>query len=161
MRVLILAAALIVGPFAASAPYAFGQTPMEAGNQADVQAITQLLNDQYAAWNRQDIDGFMIPLWQSPSLVYVSEGQFCLGWQEAKAMIERSYADRSSMGTAVPERIQINFVSSDYATSIDWWIVRFKTTSVRGISTDAWRKFTEGWRIVETHATVSDFPNMP
>jgi hypothetical protein len=159
MKAFILTAAIIVVPVVGISPNAVGQSSAQVGNQADIQTITQLLSDQYAAWNRQDIDGFMFPLWQSPNLVYVTEGQFYLGWQEAKAMIERNYSDRSAMGTAIPERVQVYLLSNDYATSVDWWTVQFKKAKVRGISTSAWRRLPEGWRIVEAHATVSDFPD--
>jgi ketosteroid isomerase-like protein len=159
MLALILALALTADPMMETRSDAIVAPPAAAEQQQDVQNITQLLSDQYAAWNRHDIAGYLLPFWQSPSLLYVSDGQIFQGWQEVKGMMERNYPDRSTLGIAIPERIQVNIISNDAANSIDWWTIRFKTTSVHGVSTASWRKFPEGWRMTEAHASSSDFPN--
>jgi ketosteroid isomerase-like protein len=159
MLALILALALTADPMMETQPDAIVAPPSPAEQQSDVRAITQLLSDQYAAWNRHDITAYLFPFWQSPSLLYVADGQIFQGWQEVKAMMERNYSDRNTLGIAIPERIQVTIISSDNANSIDWWTVRFKTTSVHGVSTASWRKFPEGWRMTEAHASSTDFPN--
>jgi ketosteroid isomerase-like protein len=146
-------------PMAETAPESITLPPTAVGHQQDVQFITQVLNDQYAAWNRHDIDAYMAAFWQSPSLIFVTEGQVCLGWQDTKAMFERNYPDRQSMGIAIPERIQVNMVSDDSATTLEWWTVRFKKANVHGISTASWRRFSEGWRIIENHTSSAESPN--
>jgi ketosteroid isomerase-like protein len=156
----ILAIALTADPLLETGSDVAAPTPTPAIYQQDVQLITQLLSDQYAAWTRHDLDAYMIPFWKSPNLLYVSDGQVFQGWEEAKAMMERNYPDRNTLGVAIPERIQVNIISNDFATSIDWWTIRFKSnTSVHGMSTASWRKFPEGWRMVEAHASSSELSN--
>jgi hypothetical protein len=155
---IIVVMALMAEPILGTATDTIEPQQEPTDSQADVQAITQLLNNQYAAWNRQDLDGYLLPFWQSPNLIYVTEGQFCFGWQDVKALLGRDYSDRSTMGTAVPERIQVSIISDDNATTVDWWTVHFRNVSVYGISTSSWRKFPEGWRITALHTSASDIP---
>jgi 1-carboxybiuret hydrolase subunit AtzH-like protein len=133
--------------------------PQSQQHQQDIQAITQLLNDEYSAWSRHDLEAYMVPFWQSPRLIYVSEAQIFQGWSEVKAMMQRNYPDKNAMGTAIPESIQVDLLSDDNATTLERWTVRFNRTSVHGISTSSWRKFPEGWRIVEVQSTSIDLPN--
>jgi uncharacterized protein (TIGR02246 family) len=156
----LLALALTADPMLETAPgdIAPASTPTFTQQQVDVQAITKVLNDQYAAWNRQDLEGYLNSFWNSPNLLFVTDGQVLLGWAEVKAMIGRYYTDRNAMGVATPERVQVNMISGDSATTVDWWTVQFKTVNVHGISTSSWRKFPEGWRIIETHTSSSEFP---
>jgi hypothetical protein len=161
MLLYLLALALTANPMLVTAPtdVAPAATPALTVQQEDVQAITQVLNDQYAAWNRRDLDGYLEAFWKSPNLLYELDTQVVFGWEDAKAMIERDYANRDAMGIAIPERIQVNVISADNATTVDWWTVQFKTTRVHGISTAAWKKFPEGWRMITAHASSSEFSN--
>jgi ketosteroid isomerase-like protein len=155
----IIGIALMTDPITETAPDAVPLPPAAVGHQKDVQAVTQVLNDQYAAWNRHDIDAYMTAFWQSPNLIFVTEGQVCLGWQDTNAMFQRNYSNRELMGIAIPERIQVNVISDDSAITLEWWTVRFKKTNVHGLSTASWRKFSEGWRIVENHTSTAESPN--
>jgi hypothetical protein len=44
-------------------------------------AIKQVLNDQVAAWNKGDLDGFMKGYWNSPDLTFFSGNNKTQGWQ--------------------------------------------------------------------------------
>ena len=44
-------------------------------------AIRQVMDDQTAAWNRGDIEGFMQGYWNSPELKFVSGDNVTKGWQ--------------------------------------------------------------------------------
>jgi len=155
----IVALALTAEPIAGTIQGSATTAPAESQDSKDVQAITQLLNDQYAAWNRHDIDAYLAPFWQSPRLVYVAEGQVCFGWQEVRATMIRNYPDLNSMGTAIPERIHVDLLNGDSATTVEWWTVRMKGANVHGISTSSWKKIQEGWRIVEVQSSSFDSAN--
>ena len=59
---------LLVGVLAALAVVGFGQ---EAGDAGRI-AIRKVIEDQQAAWNRQDLEGFMAGYWNSPELTFFS-----------------------------------------------------------------------------------------
>ena len=42
-----------------------------ASNNPERKAIQEVLDQQIAAWNRGDIDGFMAGYWKSPDMVYI------------------------------------------------------------------------------------------
>ena len=62
-------------------------------------AVRQVLDEQVAAWNRGDIEGFMEGYWQSDSLRFASGGTVRYGWQETLEGYQRGYPDRAAMGT--------------------------------------------------------------
>ena len=56
--------------FLLSASLAFGQS--NEGRKRIESDILRVMDDQTAAWNRGDIDGFMLGYWNSENLVFVS-----------------------------------------------------------------------------------------
>jgi len=59
---------LLVGVIAALAIAGVGQDAGDAGRLA----IRKVIDDQQAAWNRQDLEGFMTGYWNSPELRFFS-----------------------------------------------------------------------------------------
>lgn len=47
---------------------------------ADETAIRKVLASQTAAWNRGDIDGFMIGYWENDSLMFIGKSGVTFGW---------------------------------------------------------------------------------
>jgi uncharacterized protein (TIGR02246 family) len=155
----IMALALSAEPVRKASNETSSPTPAQISESNDVQAITALINDQYAAWNRRDLDGYMVPFWQSPKLIFVSEGRVSRGWAEVKARMEQNYPDRNLMGIAIADNVQVSVLTDDTAMTIERWTVRFTRESVSGITTSSWRKFQEGWRIVGGQSDSVDIPN--
>jgi uncharacterized protein (TIGR02246 family) len=155
----IVALALTADPVRSASNEAPSPTPGQMPDSKDVQAITSLINDQYAAWNRHDLDGYMMPFWRSPKLIFVSEGRVSQGWAEVKARMEQNYPDRNMMGIAGADSIQVSLLTDDSAITIERWTVRFTHESVSGVTTSSWRKFQEGWRIVGGQSDSVDIPN--
>lgn len=145
-------------PPAPSEPPALNITHAQEAQQPDAQQIASLLAQQYAAWDAKDIEGYMQVFWRSPLLVYVTEGAIWTGWDQVKANVERQYPDKNNMGHPVLERLQTNVVSPETATTIEWWTVYFPAAKVRGFTTSTWRKFSEGWRMIETHTSTLELP---
>src|SRR5438477_646886 len=52
--------------------------PMPKKESAE-QAIRKVLDDQTRAWNRGDIEGFMVGYWKSPELTFTSVGEARIG----------------------------------------------------------------------------------
>ena len=141
-----------------SEPPALNITHAPEAQLPDAQQIASLLAQQYAAWNARDLDGYMQAFWHSPLLVYISEETVWTGWDPVKANLERTYQNKDTMGHAVLERLQTNVISPETATTVEWWTVYLPAAKVHGFTSSPWRKFPEGWRIVEGHTSALQLP---
>src|SRR5260370_8642252 len=77
---------LLVGVIAALAISGAGQ---DAGDARA--AIRKIVDDQQAAWNRQDLDGFMAGYWNSPELAFFLGAQEAKGWRAALDRHKKKY----------------------------------------------------------------------
>jgi uncharacterized protein (TIGR02246 family) len=157
----ILAAGLLGTSFSA---LSYGATPPDAlvvasptqWTEASAE-ITALVAKEYSAWGAGDIDGFLSVYWRSPLLVCVSEGSVWNGYDEFKANIEREYPSGSNRGSLVLERLSTKILSPETATTVEWFNVVFPKTLVHGITSASWRKFPEGWRIVQSQTAIIEY----
>jgi hypothetical protein len=122
--------------------------------RTDTDEIADIVEQQFAAWNRRDIDGYMKAFWASPLLVFAVEGEVWIGWNQVRANLLQEYSDTERMGNSILERLQTNIVSPETATTVEWWSIAFHLAKVRGFTTSAWHKFPDGWRIIQGHTSV-------
>ncbi len=54
-------------------------------------AVRKVLDDQVAAWNRGDLDGFMRGYWKSDELTFISGGTERHGWDETYSRYQWRY----------------------------------------------------------------------
>ena len=74
------------------------QTKAAETREADKAAITAVLNAQQAAWNRGDVDAFLVGYWQSPELTFSGSSGVSRGWDGVMARYKKTYPDRATMG---------------------------------------------------------------
>jgi ketosteroid isomerase-like protein len=129
---------------AASTAYIQGQTP-EA-------AIRKVMDEQAAAWNRGDIDGFMKGYWNSEKLVFVSN-EVTRGWRPTLDRYKKSYDSREKMGTLTFSDLEITSLSKDAAVVLGSWSLARANDNPHGKFTLTFRKFKEGWRIIMDHTS--------
>jgi uncharacterized protein (TIGR02246 family) len=126
---------------------AYGQK----GTAAD--EIRKVMDDQMAAWNRGDIDGFMAGYWRSEKLVFVSGDNVTRGWQPTLDHYKKSYDTRAKMGTLTFSGLEINMLSKDAAVVLGSWSLAREKDNPHGKFTLTFRKFGEGWRIIMDHTS--------
>ena len=136
---------LILFLFLAAVP-AFGQTAAE-------KAIRNVMDDQAAAWNRGDIESFMIGYWRSPELKFVSGDRVTRGWQQTLDNYKRSYPNKAAMGTLTFSGLEITVLSKDAAVVLGSWSLARASDNPHGKFTLTFRKFKEGWRIIMDHTS--------
>jgi hypothetical protein len=153
----VLAFSLSASPLQETDPGTMSPSKATADSSADLQLITQEIAHQYQAWNARDIDGYMSAFWKSTQLIYVIDSDVRIGWDSAYGKIRREFPPGQDPGHPVLERLQVNVVSPDTAVSVEWWTVHFIGVDVHGNTSSAWRKFPEGWRIIECHTSSSEF----
>jgi ketosteroid isomerase-like protein len=120
----------------------------------DAAAILTLLNDQTAAWNRGDIEGFMNGYWNSNQTEFVSSEGVSRGWQALLERYRHSYPDRNAMGHLTFSDLEIRVECSTAAYALGEYHLQRESDNPSGVFTLNFRKFPEGWRIVVDHTTA-------
>lgn len=125
---------------------------ISAQSEKQAAAIRKVMDDQSAAWNRGDIDGFMQGYWKSEKLTFVSS-QVTRGWQQTLDRYKKSYDSREKMGTLTFSDLEITVLSKDAAVVLGSWSLKRANDTPGGKFTLIFRKFKEGWRIVHDHTS--------
>ncbi|HCA58618.1 MAG TPA: DUF4440 domain-containing protein [Blastocatellia bacterium] len=115
-------------------------------------AIRKVMEDQTAAWNRGDIEGFMEGYWKSEKLTFVSS-RVTRGWQQTLDNYKRSYDTREKMGTLTFSDLEIKVLSKDAALVLGSWSLKRANDAPGGKFTLIFRKFKVGWRVVHDHTS--------
>ena len=124
-------------------------------SDADITAITTLLEQQDEAWNRGDIDAFMNGYWRSPELRFASGGNVTRGWEETNARYRRVYATPDLMGRLVTSGYEIVILSPDAAIVHGAWLLERANDRPSGLYTLVLRKTDGEWLIVSDTTTSS------
>ena len=114
-------------------------------------AIRKVMDEQVAAWNRGDIDGFMSGYWKSEKLTFISGTDVTRGWQPTLDRYKKSYDSRVKMGVLKFSDLEFTVLSKDAAVVLGSWALTREKDNPHGIFTLTFRKFKEGWRIVMDH----------
>lgn len=116
--------------------------------------VRKLLDDQAAAWNKGDLDGFMAGYWNSPELTFYSGGTVTKGWQPTMDRYRKRYGtDAKSMGTLAFKDLQFEVLAPQAA------LVRGRFELVRdgkkdtGLFTLLVKRLANGWRVVHDHTS--------
>jgi uncharacterized protein (TIGR02246 family) len=136
-------------------PAAVGQTAATS-SKAESEVRT-LLQQQVAAWNRQDLEGFMAGYWNSPELTFFSGGTETKGWQPTLERYRRSYqAKGAEMGKLEMTDIQVVELGPKAAfVRGRWHLTMSDGKTPHGLYTLVLRKYPEGWRIVHDHTSAA------
>lgn len=116
-------------------------------------AIRKIMDDQVAAWNRGDLEGFMAGYWNSDKLVFVGSSGVTRGWQPTLDNYKKSYGTQAKMGTLTFSGLEINVISKDAASVLGKWSLKREKDNPNGTFTLLFRKLKEGWRIVMDHSS--------
>jgi uncharacterized protein (TIGR02246 family) len=121
--------------------------------QADKQAILDVITRMEAAWNRGDFRGYMEGF-ANPDVVFVSKGRFQQGWQGTLDHYIRDYGGS-------PERrgklhffdIQVEMLAPDAAQLISRYTLERPSGAQDGINTRLMRKRGGKWVITLNHVS--------
>ena len=129
-----------------------GASAAQSRSKAEA-AIRKVMDDQAAAWNRGDIDGFMAGYWRSDKLTFVSGTDVTHGWQPTLDRYKKSYDTRAKMGVLTFSDLEITMLSKNAAVVLGSWSLAREKDNPHGKFTLNFRKFKEGWRIVMDHTS--------
>jgi ketosteroid isomerase-like protein len=146
LRSLILMVCLLA---CASAP------PVRRFAAMDTTAVTSVLNDQVAAWNRGDLAAYMAGYAKSDALVFTSGGKVRKGWQATFDSYQTRYGkDPSAMGHLAFEILQVDPIGADGAVVLGTWTLTASEHPGTGVFTVIFERRPEGWRIVHDHTSL-------
>ncbi len=116
-------------------------------------AIRKVMDEQTAAWNRADIEGFMQGYWNSPQMTFVSGQNMTRGWQPTLERYKKSYDSREKMGILSFSELEITLTGKDSAVVFGRFTLVRKNDKPTGLFTLNFRKFKDGWKIILDHTS--------
>jgi uncharacterized protein (TIGR02246 family) len=146
MRALLLVAGMVLTLMVGG----FGGDAGDAGPRA----IRKVIEDQQAAWNRQDLEGFMAGYWNSPELTFFSGAHESQGWQAALDRYKKTYQGAGhEMGKLEFSNLRIEMLAPDAAfVRGEFHLTMTDGKTPHGLFTLVFRKFPGGWKIVHDHS---------
>lgn len=156
MTVLGLAAIALAVCVTLAQHFLFGKAP--DAHDADRAAINAVLKAQQAAWNRGDVDAFLVGYWQSPELTFSGSNGVSRGWDGVLARYKKNYPNREAMGELNFSDLEFRFLGSDAALVLGKWHLKREMGDIGGVFSLVWQKFPEGWKIIHDHTSVVGFP---
>jgi ketosteroid isomerase-like protein len=117
-------------------------------------AITAVINDQQAAWNRGDVDAFMKGYWDSPQLTFAGASGITRGWQPVLARYRKNYPDQKAMGHLDFSELEVRPLGKDAGLVLGRWHLQRDSGELGGTFTLVFQRFPEGWRIIHDHTSL-------
>lgn len=113
--------------------------------------ILKVMQEQQAAWNRGDLEGFMQGYWKSDSLLFIGSKGPNYGWQKTLDNYKKSYPNKEEMGILEFSDMKVKPLGKNYAQVLGKWKLKRATDEPNGIYTLIFQKFRVGWKIISDH----------
>jgi len=131
---------------------AFGRPAEE--RSTDREAIRAVLSAQQSAWNRGDVDAFLLGYWHSPELTFSGSSGVSRGWDGVLARYKKNYPDRVTMGELDFSGLEFRFLGPDAALILGKWHLKREKGDIGGVFTLVFQRFPEGWKIIHDHTSA-------
>ncbi|MDE3143178.1 MAG: nuclear transport factor 2 family protein [Bacteroidota bacterium] len=116
-------------------------------------AIRKILEDQNAAWNKGNLDSFMIGYWQNDSLMFIGKSGPTYGYNKTLENYKKGYPDTAHMGKFTSTIISIKKLSNDYYFVLGKWFLKRTVGDAGGHYTLLFRKINGQWKIIVDHSS--------
>ena len=121
----------------------------------DYQRIHALFELGCAAWNRDDIDGYLAGYWHSDKVRWVSEGTVRHAFEAIAAACKARFDSPDSMGSLEVANLEIQLLGESDALVFGAWIQTTLTARRHGVFTVHVKKIDGEWLIVSDHSSTS------
>jgi ketosteroid isomerase-like protein len=126
----------------------------EDSRAADRAKITAVLTAQQTAWNRGDVDAFIVGYWESPELTFSGSGGIARGFDGVRQRYKKNYPDRAAMGQLAFSDLEFRFLGSDAALVLGHWHLQREKGDIGGVFSLVWQRFPDGWKIIHDHTST-------
>jgi len=119
------------------------------------QEILNVLQSQAAAWNRGDLDAFLVGYWRSEQTVFAGGDKVHRGFDAMARRYREAYPTREKMGRLSFSNLAFEQLETDRAVVTGSWELEIAGSEKRpgGVFTLIWRRFDDGWKIVHDHTS--------
>ncbi len=118
--------------------------------------VLGLLTAQADAWNRGDLQGFLVYYDDSPDTVFVSGANVERGFAPIRARYQKRYGtSRETMGTLSFTDARVVAASAEVVVVSGAWLVELADKKPSGRFTLVWKKQGTQWRITYDHTSVA------
>jgi uncharacterized protein (TIGR02246 family) len=119
----------------------------------DETEVRNLLAKQSAAWNRGDIDAFMVGYWENDSLMFIGKSGVTYGYKNTLANYKKNYPDTTAMGKLTFTLIQVKQLSAEYFHVTGKYYLTRTIGDASGHFTLMFRKINGRWVIISDHSS--------
>jgi ketosteroid isomerase-like protein len=153
-----LAALLVLGACAPSAlPPAAAPTPIPPTTSPAAEIIP-MMSASTEAWNRGDLDGFLLPYLDSPALTFVGRNGLVHGKQALREIYRASYwKDGAHPASTLAFRdFEVRPLGANYALAVGRFVLTDRTSGQQtstGLFSLTMMRTPEGWRIIHDHSS--------
>lgn len=123
------------------------------GQSKDETAVRNLLATQNAAWNRGDIDAFMVGYWENDSLMFIGKSGITYGYKNTLANYKKNYPDTTVMGKLTFTLIHLKQLSPEYFHVTGKYHLTRTIGDASGHFTLVFRKINGQWVIISDHSS--------
>ena len=119
----------------------------------DIVAIKALLATQEQAWNKGNLELFMIGYWESDSLVFIGKDGPKYGYKNTLDNYKKGYPDASHMGKLHFDLLSIQPLGMEHYFVIGKWQLKRTIGDVSGHFTLVFKKTKKGWKVIADHSS--------
>jgi uncharacterized protein (TIGR02246 family) len=119
----------------------------------DETEVRNVLAKQNAAWNRGDVDAFMVGYWENDSLMFIGKSGITYGYKNTLANYKKNYPDTTTMGKLTFTLIQVKQLSPEYFHVIGKYYLTRTIGDASGHFTLMFRKINGKWVIISDHSS--------
>ena len=119
----------------------------------DETEVRNVLTKQNAAWNRGDVDAFMVGYWDNDSLMFIGKSGITYGYKNTLANYKRNYPDTVVMGKLTFTLIQVKQLSPEYFHVTGKYYLTRTIGDASGHFTLMFRKINGKWVIISDHSS--------
>lgn len=128
-------------------------TSLTFAQSKDELTIRGVLDNQTAAWNRGDIEGFMHGYWENDSLMFIGKSGVTYGWSNTLKNYKKNYPDTAAMGKLSFTLIKVKELSKEYYHVTGKWFLKRSIGDIGGHFTLLFRKINGRWVIISDHSS--------
>jgi len=149
MRLLLASSLTVAGILLGASPGRSDDT------DAAKKAIQKVLDDQVAAWNKGDLEGFMAGYWKSDELTFFSGKDITKGWNATLERYKKRYqSEGKEMGKLTFSDLKIDVLGPDSAVVRGRFKLVTSKETPQGLFTLLFKKTADGWKIVHDHTSA-------
>ena len=128
--------------------------PAQGADEAATRdAIEKILRVQAEAWNRGDIEAFLVPYWRNEALTFSSGGEVRRGFEATRKRYLEAYPDRRAMGRLEFSGLEITALGPGAALVLGDWSLEREAGPLGGTFTLVLERIDGTWTIIHDHTS--------